>query len=57
MTGQEQPIQRVCGRCRRTLEDDPTLVFQTDWALCPTCTGVLLPPKPHTEPAPSATRR
>jgi hypothetical protein len=49
-------MPRVCGRCRSTLEDDPTLVFQTDWALCPACAEVLLPAKPGAGVASAATR-
>jgi hypothetical protein len=33
---------RTCGRCRKSIAGDPTLTFQTDWALCPTCEAVLL---------------
>lgn len=39
--------QRHCGRCQRGFEGDPGLFFQTDWALCPECTKILLPAK-HT---------
>ncbi|MCU4186259.1 hypothetical protein K6U06_17975 [Acidiferrimicrobium sp. IK] len=35
--------ERVCGRCRKSFAGDPTLSFQTGWALCPECTEVLLP--------------
>jgi hypothetical protein len=34
---------RHCGRCQRAFEGDPDLFFQTDWALCPECTEILLP--------------
>ena len=50
MPRQDQFAPRVCGGWRRTIEHDPTLVFQTDWVLCPTCAEELLPPKP-TSPA------
>ena len=42
MTGQDQSVPRLCGRCRRSLADDPTLEFQHDWVLCPSCAEVLL---------------
>lgn len=32
-----------CGRCQAELAWDPALAFQTDWALCPRCTEILLP--------------
>lgn len=35
---------RRCGRCQMAFPGDPTLEFQTDWALCPACSAVLLPP-------------
>ena len=38
--------ERHCGRCRRFFEADPQLFFQTDWALCPECTEILLPRPP-----------
>jgi hypothetical protein len=50
MTGEDQPVPRLCGRCRRTLEDDPTLEFQHDWVLCPSCAEILLSPN-TTSPA------
>jgi hypothetical protein len=34
---------RRCGRCQCAFPGDPTLFFQTDWALCPTCEAILLP--------------
>jgi len=34
---------RVCGRCRASFAGDPELFFQTDWALCPDCSAVLMP--------------
>ncbi len=37
---------RHCGRCQCAFPGDPTLFFQTDWALCPACTAVLLPGRP-----------
>ena len=37
---------RRCGRCQRPFPGDPTLNFQTDWALCPDCAAVLMPPPP-----------
>ena len=46
MTAENPPALRLCGRCRRPLEDDPTLEFQHDWVLCPACAEVLLPGKP-----------
>ena len=46
-----EPAQRLCGRCRCVLPDDPTLFFQTDWVLCSPCEAVLLPGRfpAHTE--------
>jgi hypothetical protein len=46
--GADSPIaaplpERHCGRCQRSLPGDPTLFFQTDWTLCPTCEAILLP--------------
>ncbi len=46
--GVDNPIavplpDRHCGRCQRAFPGDPTLFFQTDWALCPTCEAILLP--------------
>jgi len=38
-----EPVQRLCGRCRCVVPDDPTLFFQTDWVLCSPCQAVLLP--------------
>lgn len=35
--------RRHCGRCQIDFEADPTLFFQTDWALCPACQEILLP--------------
>jgi hypothetical protein len=40
---QSAPTDRKCGRCQRAFAGDPTLYFQTDWALCPDCTEILLP--------------
>jgi hypothetical protein len=40
------PPERHCGRCQRAFPGDPTLFFQTDWALCPTCEAILLPGRP-----------
>ncbi len=37
---------RHCGRCQCAFPGDPTLFFQTDWALCPACTAILLPRRP-----------
>jgi hypothetical protein len=34
---------RVCGRCRAHFPGDPDLFFQTDWALCPDCSAILMP--------------
>jgi hypothetical protein len=34
---------RHCGRCQSAFPGDPTLFFQTDWALCPPCASILLP--------------
>jgi hypothetical protein len=44
----ESPIvpARHCGRCQSAFPGDPTLFFQTDWALCPDCTAILLPGRP-----------
>ena len=33
--------ERRCGRCRCAFPGDPTLFFQTDWALCPACEAIL----------------
>ena len=49
--GADNPItvplaDRHCGRCQRAFPGDPTLFFQTDWALCPTCEAILLPGRP-----------
>ncbi len=38
--------ERHCGRCQRAFPGDPSLFFQTDWALCPTCESILLPGRP-----------
>jgi hypothetical protein len=38
--------ERHCGRCQRAFPGDPTLFFQTDWALCPACEAILLPRRP-----------
>ena len=35
--------ERHCGRCQCWFEADPALFFQSDWALCPACTKILLP--------------
>ena len=35
--------ERHCGRCQCAFPGDPTLFFQTDWALCPACEAILLP--------------
>lgn len=37
---------RRCGRCQYAFPGDPTLFFQTDWALCPACREILLPSGP-----------
>ena len=34
---------RYRGRCQKGFGADPTLLFQTDRALCPTCQEILLP--------------
>ncbi len=34
--------ERHCGRCQCAFPADPTLFFQTDWALCPACEAILL---------------
>lgn len=34
--------QRQCGRCRAHFPGDPTLYFQTGWALCPACEEILM---------------
>jgi hypothetical protein len=52
MTAEDQPVSRLCGRCRRELADDPTLEFQQDWVLCPACAEVLMPRKPTSFSAP-----
>jgi hypothetical protein len=39
----EPVAQRHCGRCQRGFEADPDLFFQTDWALCPDCSAILMP--------------
>lgn len=44
--------QRRCGRCQRPFDGDPTLAFQTGWALCPACDAILLPrPAPPERPS------
>lgn len=35
--------QRHCGRCQGAFDGDPSLHFQSEWALCPACTSILLP--------------
>jgi hypothetical protein len=35
--------KRRCGRCQCEFDGDPNLFFQTDWALCQPCGGILLP--------------
>lgn len=42
--------ERHCGRCQCAFPGDPTLFFQTDWALCPTCEAILLPARPGASP-------
>ena len=42
--------QRRCGRCQRLFDGDPTLAFQTGWALCPACDAILLPRPGQREP-------
>jgi hypothetical protein len=37
---------RHCARCQCAFPGDPTLFFQTDWALCPECAAILLPGRP-----------
>jgi hypothetical protein len=45
--GVDNPVpERHCGRCQRAFPGDPMLLFQTDWALCPTCESILLPGRP-----------
>ena len=39
--------QRHCGRCQNAFPGDPSLFFQTDWALCPACSTILLPDRPE----------
>jgi DNA-directed RNA polymerase subunit RPC12/RpoP len=34
---------RRCGRCQKPFPGDPALAFQTDWAVCPACSAVLMP--------------
>ena len=47
LTGRGLPTpDRHCGRCQSAFPGDPTLYFQTDWALCPACTAILLPGRP-----------
>jgi hypothetical protein len=41
---------RRCGRCLVGIDDDPDLLFQTDWTLCATCRQVLLPVRTRGEP-------
>jgi hypothetical protein len=46
LIGGDGPVplpERHCGRCQRAFPGDPTLFFQTDWALCPACEAILLP--------------
>lgn len=38
--------ERHCGRCQCAFPADPTLFVQSDWALCPECTAILLPGRP-----------
>jgi hypothetical protein len=47
-SGAAVTADRQCGRCRRSFEGDPTLFFQSDWALCPECAEILLPTRPPT---------
>ena len=42
--------KRRCGRCQCEFDGDPTLFFQTDWALCPPCAEILLPSLQTTPP-------
>ena len=62
LIGVDNPItvalpERHCGRCQRAFPGDPTLFFQTDWALCPTCEAILLPGRPTGPAAGPATGR
>jgi hypothetical protein len=41
---------RRCGRCQRPFPGDPALTFQTDWALCPDCSAILMP-RPAASPS------
>jgi hypothetical protein len=34
---------RKCGRCQCSFPGDPALCFQSEWALCPACSAILLP--------------
>lgn len=45
---------RHCGRCQSGFPGDPTLYFQTDWALCPACAAILLPGRPAAPPGDSS---
>ncbi|MDQ6782673.1 MAG: hypothetical protein M3063_04370 [Actinomycetota bacterium] len=36
---------RRCGRCQHVFDDGTASVVQTDWALCPPCAEILLPPR------------
>lgn len=42
--------ERHCGRCQVSFPGDPTLFFQTDWALCPACEEILLSRRTVTTP-------
>jgi len=45
LEGGDELEARHCGRCRRVLDDDPTLDMQSraDWALCAPCEAILFP--------------
>lgn len=42
--------ERHCGRCQCAFPGDPTLFFQTDWALCPACEEILFSRRTVTPP-------
>jgi len=47
-SGSVPPPMRHCGRCQQEFDADPSLFFQTEWALCPACAEILLPKRRNT---------
>ena len=45
LEGDDDLDARKCGRCRRVLQEDPSLDVQgrKEWALCPPCQAILFP--------------